>query len=126
MGFWNIQREEGNTTAMMGATRATRTTKATEATEETASVREKIECAFAGYENNYSIDINGLLEDFMHHNFNNPVMPLFPGMTCRNLISSISAEVDEYVYSTERGLTTRVISRAPYTSTTKQMRREGL
>lgn len=122
MGFWNIQREEGNTTAMMGATRATRTTKAT---EETASVREKIECAFAGYENNYSIDINGLLEDFMHHNFNNPVMPLFPGMTCRNLISSISAEVDEYVYSTEMEAT-RAISRAPYTSTTKQMRREGL
>lgn len=96
-GFWDIQWEEGNATAMMGATRTTRVT------EETASVREKIECTFAGYETNYSIDINGLLEDFMHHNFNNPVMPLFPGMTCRNLVSGISAEVDEYVYSTEMG-----------------------
>lgn len=99
-GFWDIQWEDGNATAMKGET---------EETEETPPVRKEIECTFGEYENNYSIDINGLIEDFMHHNFGNPIMPLFKGMTCRNLVSRISGDINDYIYSGELWSYTRFI-----------------
>lgn len=53
---------------------------------------EKIKSTFSDKDNVYSIEINGLLEDFLHHSFDNPIMPPFKGMACRNLVNGIEAD----------------------------------